>query len=1204
MSANTLFVPIEIQAMVVNDQSRKAENFQRWKMNYTNLSSYASPMPSAFSGNTAVDWNNIPSANGVYLHWTLPHALRTGVQKNITGKTEYPLVPNRWLVVRYSGPLTARIATAWVVENDYLDPDNGTSPYIDPTSVDTLAVTLIGRKVDLTSWSESGSKDLFLTAIGAGDITFSAYQPYNENVFSIHDPLTDVTDPTISYMVAGWFSDETKDILASVIDQQIFTEILSNLNWQVDASIEQPCSVSVYQGICYGIDWNQTGPVPTSNKPNSATVAVGNTSIDALTALINQQANGDQSINAQLLEAFQYNLLPVLDQPNGPELLYRAIHKTWFGKQNGGYEFVIVKTPSDQTGSSPDVPYPDSPLDWSDPKLDPDWLATLNQNQASYDDAYRTLQSIQWDLYRMWWTKGNFANIGPSNQNALTGKNPDFTDHYFNQQLDPSTANSTAQRAQKKGELVAQLLSIIPNGDTQATLQQSVQAYAVANNLPDGYELKRYNKDTFYKANDPVVLVSGSKGSIPLVDGTPLPCRFESQLISGLKYLTSKITVSSMNNKIPSIDFINIPAIPTALLDEFFFTDPNNATMIATIALADSSIETISALTTQISNHIDETGTLPAFTLANWQQPWSPMFLMWTIMYYPIAHDINGDDSWNFNGEKYNLSNKNIPLTNPQDLVLSGTTLLTPQSSFSFKNRLTEYRSKHPNLDPTELKALEDFITSTDDWDFLSQTLDGFMQQLTSRDSESNVIPSGSDNLSPLIGSNNSIVPILGSTPQPFEGWPISNFQIYRSGQFCFQKLMLVDRFGQALQLSSSKTYTQLKPIIAPDMTPVNTVLSEEPHRFVQLSPRLLQPARLNFDFTSATDDSKIINLHSGINPVCAWILPNHMDKSLACYNPSGGYFGELRVITNDQATKVVNWEFAPNSIYTTLAEITTAFPHLGEMLSALIAKGPDAFSNFYQVIDETLWVVDPLGSRDDQNLSVLVGRPLALARCRLKYQLDGSPITDPSWQYTFNKASAAFINYTFSVRLGELKLRNDGLIGYFTGSNYEQFNCVHMPSDGTLIPVSPPYNVQVTEGNFIDLTFDNSSESYLTMLFDPRASVHATTAILPSKILNLPAKFIEPALNAMDINFKIGPLLSVLTTEKSGSKGGEVITMLMPKPSENCGTWSWLEPDGSDWKSYPIKSTDEKANFSNIKPKLRSGILKLLGSKKQDKTN
>lgn len=1200
MDSNTLYVPINIQAMVVNDQSRKAENFQRWQMNYKNLESYASPMPDAFSGNTADNWNNTPDANGVYLHWTLPHALRSGVQKNIAGVSEYPLVPNRWLIIRYHGPLNARTANAWVVESDFLDPNNGTSPYIDPKSTNQLAVTMIGRKVDITNWKETGTADLFLTAVGTGDITFSAYQPYVENVFSIHDPLKDVSNQDVlSYMVAGWYSDSSKDILASVEDQKTFLGLLSELNWEVDESIIQPCNQSLYQGLCYGIQWDKTGPVPASQRPSDATLAVGNTSIDALTALIAKQAEGKADIDVNLLEAFQYNLLPLLDQPNGQDLLYQAIHKAWFGTYKSGYEWVIVKTPSNPKGTGNEVPYPNSPIDWNDPNLDPEWLSQLNRDQADYDDAWLLAQSLQWKLYKMWWTKGAFDNAGPTNQGYLTGFDPEFTDTNFENELDVNQTDSSAWKTQKQNKDAADKLLKIPHGNTQDELQKSIENYATAHNLAKGYELKCYSAGSFYKANDPVVLIAGSKASEPLVDEDKLVCRFASQLITGLTFQTKSINVASMQGKIPVINFNQVTAVPVSLLNEFFFLDPSNATLAATVALGDSSPGTISALTSQMTAHTGYTGTLPALTLVMWEQPWFPMFLLWTVMYYPIAYEENGTQNWIFNGDEYILSDKNMPESDPQDFIISGTTLLTPQSSFNFKKRLDEFRQNHPDLDDQELKALEDFITHTDDWDFLSQGLDGFMQQLICRNNEGNVIPGAKNSTGILIGSNNTNVPILGGVPVPFKGWPTSNFQSFRSGQFCFEKLTLVDRFGQSLQLSSTKTYLQLEPVIAPDMTPEHTVLSQEPYRFMQMSPRILQPARLNFDFVSSKDDAKIINLHSGINPVCAWILPNHIDQALACYDPSGIYLGELSVITNDQAQKIVHWDNAPLSVYKNLDEVAAAFPHLGEMLRALIKTGPDAFVNFYQVIDETLWVVDPLGSRDDQNLSVLVGRPLALTRSRLKYELDGPSVTDPSWQYTFKEDTSAFSQYVFPVKLGELKLRNDGLIGYFNGSDYDQFNCVHMPE----IPSPSPYIKPISEGNFIDLTFDDSSKAYITMLIDPRASIHATTTILPVFILGLPSRFVEPALDAMEVTFSVGPLLSntVIVAGKDNT-GDPEVTVLMPGPSEKNGVWSWMEQAGGDlnWNSYPIMQTDDSANLSNINSVLRTGLLKLSSSIKK----
>lgn len=255
MNNKFLFVPIKLKCLVVNDAARKGQHFERWALNYHNLASYQSPVPAPFSAGTAHDWNNEQEANGVYLHWTLPEALRRGTQQNAPQEgssttTKFPLVPNRWLIVRYSGPLNARKATAWVIESDYLDPNQGTSPFLEPFS-DKPQITHIGKKVVLEAWKEESTQKHFLTAIGTGDVTFAAYQPYVENVFSMHDPLNDIADQDIlSYLVMGWYSNPTNDILANDIlaTQKALTEKLQSLHWSI---IQQDghANQSIYHGI-------------------------------------------------------------------------------------------------------------------------------------------------------------------------------------------------------------------------------------------------------------------------------------------------------------------------------------------------------------------------------------------------------------------------------------------------------------------------------------------------------------------------------------------------------------------------------------------------------------------------------------------------------------------------------------------------------------------------------------------------------------------------------------------------------------------------------------------------------------------------------------------------------------------------------------------------------------------------------------------
>ncbi len=1195
----TLFVPVDIKALVVNDEARKRQNFQRWRMNYANLEYYASASPAAFSDNSAANWNNTPSANGVYLRWILPHALRSGAHDRQTGAVDYPYAPNRWLVVRRSGPQERRDNAAWVIESDFIDPNEGTSPYIAPTSKKRLQPTLIGRKIDLAEWRESAEAAPHLTAVGAGDLTFSVFQPNMENVFSAHDPLTDVAaEDSISYMVAGWYADPTADILAAAADAATFAAKLADLKWRVaDAPRAAPCQQSVYHGATHAVQWHQTGPAPTSDRPADAatavSVAVADNAIDGLTALIKKQTEtAGQSVRADLLAAFQYSLLPTLDMPNGPDLLNQAIHKAWFGAGPGGYEWTIIDKPEAADGAPSQAPKPAKPITWNDPSLEPDWLAELNQQQHAYDGHLRELRALQSRLYRMWWAKGRYDNLSSAQRQLLP--RGEYSDALFDEQLDPKTTQSLAAQIQNMTAQAAAAQNNLPGGETADELLRNIDIFAAQRDLPANRQLKRIAKNPFFKASDPVALIAGAKAADILVDDQPLTCRFASQLITSMSWQGVNLNASTIQKLLPNLD--HAPPPITQILVDSFLLDPDNAAEILIAAgLRERSPAAIAALKKQIAEQKNMHGNPPDLPPMTWRQPWSPLFLMWTAFHYPIEHhNPNGADNWTFDGQRYNLTGK-TPLDQPVDDVFSGIALLTPKSSFNFKKRLDEFRRQHPDLNAAELDTLEKFIADTDHWDFLSQTLEGFSAQMAAAEPGSHIIPADHTDIATLVGDQNASPPDLGGLPVRFKGWPKSRFQSYRAGQFCFEKLMIVDCFGQAIDIINSHNYLKINPAISPNLTPQpdKTVLAQEPYRFIQLPPRLLQPARLNFEFVSALDDEKPIHLHNSVTPIAAWLLPNHIDKSLACYDPDGAALGALAARINPQGEKYAHWSPAPDADYLTVQQLNAPFPCLGGMLTALIEQGADAFADFLRAIDETLWTVDPLGNRDDQNLSTLIGRPLALTRASLQYQLDGPPLADPSWQYLFKPAAPQFTQYRFPIKLGQPILRNDGLIGYFQGDDYSRFN-----NAGPIGNTDSPYLQPVQTGNFINLTFQGGDQTYITMLIDPRAPVHATTDILPISTLELPPKFIESALQSMAVFFHAGPLLSASKSVAALTPEAEPgqTAVLMPKPAEKHGQWQWLSIQDGDWRANNIEPANPKAEFSNTPAILRTGMFKLSG--------
>ena len=524
----------------------------------------------------------------------------------------------------------------------------------------------------------------------------------------------------------------------------------------------------------------------------------------------------------------------------------------------------------------------------------------------------------------------------------------------------------------------------------------------------------------------------------------------------------------------------------------------------------------------------------------------------------------------------------------PKFFTIGGITLLTPQLSYNFKASLNEYVKNHPSIDNSQLKAITNFINNTDHWNFLSQTLDGFNEQLISIDPRDGLTPAqegGSKNLNALIGHYNSGMPVLGPFPESGKFNPASAFfQQIRSGQFQFANLDLVDQFGQSCNLIFTQEDNNTNLAVSPDMQTTQTLFQVDPSTLVQLKPRLMQPARLNFNFVSAYSDSQPIDLHNDTNPVCGWILPNHIDRSLACYSPSGEYLGEMRAFEN----KSVLWNSPPDS-NNTLASISGKYPHLGQMLKNLkqYPNSAVAFNNLYEVIDQTLWGIDPLGGRNDKHLAMLAGRPLALARCSVSYQLMGPPSYNYSWQYVCSKYTPEFTNFMFPIRLGESNLRGDGLIGYFEKDDYSTFNCVSLPYDA-IQHANNPYVKEIKKGNFIYKNFGKNNQELLTILFDPSAVVHATSSILPVATLTLPDKFIEPALKAMNLYFRVGPILSNSLPAMASDKD----PVLIPKPAEKHGNWSWLNTFSD--AAYPIKSPSQNAIFSEMQKELRSGYLKL----------
>src|SRR2546430_8319788 len=121
-------VPVCLDALLLEqDQMLVAANADFSRQPYSDATQDFNPDVANLSEDIVsqpFDNQNLYLKAGIHLHWALPDALTQG--KLTPQGTDFPAVPNRWLVVRTQKAASGQrvVEQAWVVESDYLFPDD------------------------------------------------------------------------------------------------------------------------------------------------------------------------------------------------------------------------------------------------------------------------------------------------------------------------------------------------------------------------------------------------------------------------------------------------------------------------------------------------------------------------------------------------------------------------------------------------------------------------------------------------------------------------------------------------------------------------------------------------------------------------------------------------------------------------------------------------------------------------------------------------------------------------------------------------------------------------------------------------------------------------------------------------------------------------------------------------------------------------
>ncbi len=971
------------------------------------------------------------------------------------------------------------------------------------------------------------------------------------------------------------------------------------------------------QTLCHGMVLNVTWPGDSVEPPSSVPVfntgslsvpyvSAGNAATDCMAAFMQWQLNynnpnhgggynpDDQNVE-MMLEAFAHKMLP---QPGGvidtPELM-DAIHTSWFGHLPGGSVWVAQ---APQTNG--DLTQNNQPPAALTPDLATS-LSNLNTLQRTYDKNLRVLSSLQKQLYADW-----------MKVNILTHTKP----------APPSSLITTCKAAQTASLKAVQAQQAQVSSSLTA-VNNAAATFKNALNMAGNMVLINKPGNEFFNPTDPVFLINNvhrsSKRGMDITyskDNDSLFVRFTGQLINSLLVQTST-TASVKVNASDICPTFNIgtslvPKEIPGLLAEAYMLDMNFAQAIAVKATGQASppasiINTIKQQQTLVWNadldsSLDKrtleqiSGFNPGDSLFHvpskigvwqWQQPWNPLYMEWQINFYPAlgANSASPDLSqWSFNGADYQWTGGTIPPAGATPYTFSGRSILTPKEAVTLQAQLKEFFNQFKGTVPHDYISLQDVMNGVGDWDVLSQKLTGFTTQLLQWNIQQFGYSATDATFSAAIGDAGMGMPsALNNAP----------FFPVRAGFVSITNLWIVDDFGQVYNLNPASSGggvpNPMTPIPGIGVEPGNYALSLQLPGYFQLPPRVIQPSRLNFNFVSAASDAILSDQDPATSPVTGWVLPNHIDDSIAVYDNNGQILGELALM-GATGTQHAQWVPAP-LIGVPSAQIGNL--HLRGFVQGLLgttasdqgtAWSGQALTNFMQVVDETLWSVDPMGERDNQSLSILVGRPIAVLRASMQLELYGNPATNLSWAQTGLNNNGGIANYQFPVQLGNIELAQDGVMGYFLGDNYNQFNSVH--NGEVVTPASPAYVVN----NFTNLQFMAAQPTYITLLLDPRGAIHTSSGILPVLKTILPEIYVGNALNNMLVEFETGPL--ILDTK----------TWNMPLPAGAGLEWSWLQPSQNTsqlaWTEIPgLVSATSAAQLPLNAPSIMEGRLKLAGS-------
>lgn len=1165
MGTEQVLIPMPMRALLVGEPQ---DYYADMTYNYSSLE--GKPLGDNIEPNHRSKKEN--SDRGIHLHWILPEAMKHGSQDDKEEDIIYPEVPNHWQITRLwtsSNPKDDKVySLSWVVESDVLQKSNKEeygnlmSPQFPVLNDFTRQYRYLGRSYKAEKTPPLCEEVLErLTATAPGQPAFSAFYPACRNVFGFCDDMLDsagkyLEKVNVTYVICGWYMNPDRDIIKGKNSKD---ECLEKLGWNIPEGTSFPAQ-SICHSILGGIFWESRKTKYESNIPKEdPDISVGNTTAEALAALA-ERKNPNNNLE-RMLNLFYSSGEMLLRGKNGLMNGEVKLHQDRFGKQSPLVQYAFKeKAGTEKTGLNEIFPKED--ID----KLNND-LVKLIQKTAELENQQEAVFDC-WYKYVLLGQKEYFNK----HEKELA---KEWQKNYLNKidQIEKSI-NKLKEEKNILEEAIAKAEKTIPDKLTN-------------------YSMIALNDQEYWTPNEPVLLLGNVKRDYLCTEyerqeeEKGLFCRTAKQLIK-------RLTVDKLEGAFSDPTHVtaeelsiegNLPTSIKPFVMEALLICPDFAEKLASIMLKKREClnETnLTALTRKIKDLQSAfklrriylsvgreklsaasgfDGILPDRTAAmQYSKPWAPLFIRWSINYFPDPAIIEDEPSlrnWDMKENLADFKYKNEKATS-KVVPIQGVNILAPNGSLITAGCVGRILCEHG------------MASDALDMDVLSQAFGGI---------NSSCIMISHDLLLPIEYVNTGKIN-LGDWKLPLDKL-ITVLKGYNPGKSNYDEFFSPVRGGfiQIDKIDIVDSYGQLKEIERPSAAVAENMRnnSNVKQRNIMLTPRLIQPSRINFKWLNPDNDLPL-DEYRGESPICGWLLPNHTDKSIMVYDNEGNLLGSLQRVNLDEP---VVWKDIPQNGGRTIPLPKTMNTTLYNMLSVILNYSRenkyDLLTPIINVIDSSFWNINPDAAQQYNCLGLYVGRPVIVTNSSLMLEQMEIP---KSHKHMDTEKYGPYSNIDvkkakFQVQIGKTNNHCDGVICFFENDDFEKMKITSESK--------PNNNEYFSTDNSITLSLSDLKATKITVLMDFSASIDLISGFLPTKTIRPDSGMISAALDKLFLTIFSAPVL------------GDNKEFSIPLPKLEGKKWTWLHSKDLDFKEDDIFKSTSTAYFPVNGVSAQEGWLRLM---------